>query len=107
MLDTHGSGSQSPRGCTLGGDLKNIFKGRKSVILGVWGAPGAAQNPKMTDFRSLQKLEIFIAVQGAATSTLGPSAVVETAVVDQTGGRGLFGLAVASSLPFPLNQWPQ
>ncbi len=64
------------RGCTLGGKFQ-VFKGRKSVILGVWAAPGAretiplggglrpppfgrvsraagaAQIPKMTDFRSL------------------------------------------------------
>ncbi len=30
------------RGCTLGGNFK-CFKGRKSVILGVWAAPGAPE----------------------------------------------------------------
>jgi hypothetical protein len=67
------------RGCTVGGyEIDQLFKDRKSVILGVWaapgapetlpkgrgrspppsgmvsGAPGAAQTPKMTDFRSLK-----------------------------------------------------
>jgi len=32
---------QSLRGCTLGGDSKFV-KGRKSVILGVWAAPGVS-----------------------------------------------------------------
>ncbi len=40
------------RGCTLGGNF-NYLKGRESAMLGVWAPPGAAQNPKMTDFRSL------------------------------------------------------
>ena len=65
------------RGCTLGGNF-HLFKDRKSVILGVWAAPGApetlpkggglrpppfarvagaagaSQTPKMADFRSLR-----------------------------------------------------
>ncbi len=40
------------RGCTLGGNF-NVFKGRKSVMLGVWAVPGAAQTHKMIDFRFL------------------------------------------------------
>jgi hypothetical protein len=67
------------RGCTLDGYIiLKIFKDRKSAILGVWatpgdpetlaiggglrphisegppGPPGAAQTPKMTDFRTLE-----------------------------------------------------
>ena len=69
-------GKGEERSCTLGWNFE-LFKGRNSVILGVWaapgapetlpkgggprpppfarvsGAPGAAQTPKMTNFRSL------------------------------------------------------
>ncbi len=70
------------RSCTLGGNFQ-FFKDRKYVILGVWaapgaretiplggglrpppfarvsGAPGAAQTPKMTDFRPLNNYNIL------------------------------------------------
>ncbi len=70
-----------------------FVKGRKSVILGVWAAPGApetlpkggglrpppfarvsrgpgaAQTPKMTDFRSLRIFKFYSYVQNAATPT--------------------------------------
>ncbi len=79
-----------PRGCTLGENLKFV-KGRKSVILRVWAAPGASETlPKggglrpqllegspgppgpprpsqMNDFRSLVFCFCFIAIQSAAT----------------------------------------
>ncbi len=35
-------GLSHPHGCTLGGNFQ-FFKDRKSVILGVWAAPGARQ----------------------------------------------------------------
>ncbi len=50
--------SHTGRGCTLGGNF-NFVKDRKSVVFGVWAAPGAAQTPTMTDFRSLNNLKIL------------------------------------------------
>ncbi len=75
----------------LGEGVFHLFKDRQSAILGVWPAPGApdtlpkgggvlsppfgrvyrapgaAQTPKMTDFRSLNKRTFFLATQSAAT----------------------------------------
>ncbi len=76
------------RGCTLAGSkVPEFFKDRKSDIFGVWaapetfaksegrspppfwrglrgyGAPGAAQTPKMTDFRPLKSLEFHLKAQ--------------------------------------------
>ena len=80
--------TQPNRGCNLGAyQISKCSKGRKSVILKVWGAPGApetpqkcrgdalppsematevpgaAQTPKMTDFRPLENSEFPPKVQ--------------------------------------------
>ncbi len=78
------------RGCTLGGKFQ-VFKGRRSVILGVWAAPGARgtiplgggvrpppfgrgsrpprarPDPQNDRFPILIKILIFISPQSAAT----------------------------------------
>ena len=83
------------RGCTLGKKFKFV-KGPKSVIWGVWAAPGApetfpkggglrpppfarvsgaigaAQTPKMTDFRSLKFVFIILQPSNVQRSTLVP-----------------------------------
>ncbi len=60
------SGGNAARGCTLDGCTSFLNEEWKSVIWGVLAAPGAAQTPKIADFRHLGNLKFPPKVQPRA-----------------------------------------